>query len=128
MIDVRILHVEDNELVAGMTRELLQDQGWRVETCADGNTALAKISANAHYDLLLIDYDLPNVKGLELVNRARKLAHRSHTPVIVFSASPVEAAAREAGANVFLRKPQDVVSLVETITSLIVDRQPVLRN
>ena len=125
MIDVRILHVEDNELVAGMMRELLQDQGWRVETCADGNTALAKISSNAHYDLLLVDYDLPNVNGLEFVRRARKLAHRSHVPVVMLSASPVEAAAREAGADVFLRKPQDIVSLVETITSLIADRQPV---
>jgi DNA-binding response OmpR family regulator len=64
---------------------LLQDQGWRVETCADGSTALVKIFANVHYDL-------PNVNGLELVHRARKLAHRSHTPVVVFSASPVEAA------------------------------------
>lgn len=125
MIDVSILHVEDNELIAGIIRELLHDQGWRVETCADGNAALSKISANAHYDLLLIDYDLPDVNGLELVHRARKLAHRSHIPVVMFSASPVEAAAREAGADVFLRKPQDVGSLVETITSLIADRQPV---
>jgi two-component system sensor histidine kinase/response regulator len=126
MINVSILHVEDNELVAGVTRELLHDQGWRVETCADGNTALVKIAANAHYDLLLIDYDLPDVNGLELVHRVRKLAHRSQIPVVMFSASPVEAAAHDAGADVFLRKPQDVGSLVETITSLIADRQPAL--
>ena len=126
MIDVRILHVEDNELIAGMAKDLLEDQGWRVETCANGNTALVKISANAHYDLLLIDYDLPDINGLELVHCVRTLAHRSHVPVVMFSASPVEAAAREAGADVFLRKPQDIVSLVETITTLIGDRQPAL--
>lgn len=125
MIVVRILHVEDNELIAGIAREMLEHQGWRVETCADGNTALGKIAADAHYDLLLIDYDLPNVNGLELVHRARKLAHRSQTPVVVLSASPVEAAAREAGANVFLRKPQDIGSLVETIKTLIADHQHV---
>ena len=71
----------------------------------------------------LIDYDLPNLNGLELVHHARKLAHRSQTPVVVLSASPVEAAARDAGADVFLRKPQDIGSLVETISTLIADRQ-----
>jgi CheY-like chemotaxis protein len=106
--------------------ELLHDQGWSVETCADGNTALVKLSANARYDLLLIDYDLPGVNGLELVRRARNLTHRADTPIVMLSASPVEAAAREAGADVFLQKPRDVGSLVETITSLIADRQPVL--
>jgi DNA-binding response OmpR family regulator len=126
MIGVRILHVEDNELIAGIAREMLETQGWRVETCSDGNTGLVKISANVHYDLLLIDYALPDVDGLELIRRARKLAHRSQTPVVMLSASPVEAAAREAGANVFLRKPQDIGSLVETITNLIADRQHAL--
>ena len=54
---------------------------------------------------MIFDYDLPGINGLELVQRARKLAHRSRTPVAVLSATPVEAEAREAGADVFLRKP-----------------------
>lgn len=120
---VRILHVEDSEIVAGIAKEMLEHQGWQVETCADGNAALEKITSEGHYDLLLIDYDLPGVNGLELVRRARNLAHRSRTPMVMLSASPVEAAAREAGANVFLQKPRDVGSLIETITRLLEDRE-----
>jgi CheY-like chemotaxis protein/Tfp pilus assembly protein PilF len=116
---VKILHVEDDEMVAGLAKEMLEIQGWQVETCSNGNAALEKISGNAHYDLLLIDYDLPGVNGLELVHRARDLAHRSHIPVVVLSATPVEAAARKAGADVFLHKPQDIGLLVETITRLL---------
>lgn len=116
---IRILHVEDNELVAGMTQEMLELQGWTVETCFDGNVALEKISGSVEYDLLVSDYDLPGVNGLELVHRTRKLAHRARTPIIVLSASPVGAAAREAGADVFLQKPQDIGSLVETINRLL---------
>ena len=116
---VKILHVEDNEIVAGMVKETLESQGWQVETCTDGNAALEKISGEDDYDLLLVDYDLPGVNGLELINRARDLDHRCDTPMVVLSASPVEAGAREAGADVFLRKPQDVSSLVETITRLL---------
>jgi len=116
---IRILHVEDNEMVAGMIKETIEDQGWQIETCADGNAALKKIASETDYELLLIDYDLPEMNGLELVRRARNLPHRARTPIVMFSAGPVEAAAREAGADVFLRKPQDIGSLVETIIALI---------
>jgi CheY-like chemotaxis protein len=118
-----ILHIEDDELVAGVAREMLEAQGWQVETCADGTVALDKISGEADYDLFLVDYDLPGVNGLELINRARELDHRCDTPMVVLAASPVEAAAREAGADVFLQKPQDIGSLVETITRLLDERE-----
>ena len=119
----RILHIEDNEFVAGVAREMLEAQGWLVETCADGNAALKKISGNAKYDLFLVDYDLPGANGLEIVSHARKLIHRSHTPIVILSATPVEADANEAGADAFLRKPQDIGSIVETITRLIVEQE-----
>jgi CheY-like chemotaxis protein len=120
---VRILHVEDDKTVAGIVKEMLENQGWQVETCADGNAALEKISGDDDYDLLLVDYDLPGVNGLELINHARELDHRCDTPMVVLAASPVEAAAREAGADVFLQKPQDVSSLVETINRLLEERE-----
>lgn len=47
------------------------------------------------------------------------MVHRSGTPIVMLSATPVEAAASEAGADVFLNKPQDIGSLVETITRLL---------
>lgn len=114
-----ILLVEDNEMVAGAVRETLEVKGWTVETCSDGTAALEKIASESHYDLLLLDYDLPGVNGIELVHRARELAHRSRTPIIMLSATPVEAAALKAGADEFLQKPQGVSSLVETITRLL---------
>ena len=120
---VRILHVEDNDLVAGLAKEMLETQGWQVDNCKDGNDALERIRGNAQYDLLLLDYDLPGVNGLELVRRAQNLAHRAHTPIVMLSATPIHAAAREAGADVFLQKPQDVTSLVETIDGLLGARE-----
>jgi CheY-like chemotaxis protein len=102
---------------------MLEDQGWQVETCADGNAALEKIAGEDDYDLLLLDYDLPGANGLELINRARELDHRCDTPIVILAASPVEAAAREAGADVFLQKPQDVSALVETVNRLLEERE-----
>lgn len=114
-----VLHVEDHDIVARMPKEMIENEGWEVETCSDGDIALEKICGPTHYDVLLLDYDLPGVNGLELVSRARKLVHRTRTPIIVLSATPVELAARKAGADVFLQKPQDVTSLVETISRLL---------
>ncbi len=120
---IRILHVEDDEMVAGMVKEMLEVQGWQIDSCADGQQALDRILSDAHYDLLLLDYDLPGTNGIELVHRARRLAHRSTTPIIVLSATPVEAAALKAGADQFLQKPQGVSTLVETITALLDERE-----
>ena len=102
---------------------MLEEQGWHVETCADGNAALKKITGEDEYDLLVVDYDLPGVNGLELISSARELDHRCDTPMVVLTASPVEAAARDAGADVFLQKPKDVSSLVETINGLLEERE-----
>jgi DNA-binding NtrC family response regulator len=115
---VRVLHVEDDETVAGLVKEMLEEQGWQVETCADGNAALEKISGQDDYDVLVVDNDLPGVDGLELINRAREMDHRCDTPMVVLAANPVEAAAREAGADV-LQKPQGIGSLVETVNRLL---------
>lgn len=120
---VSILHVEDDEVVASVAREILEAQGWRVETCGDGSAALEKISGKVKYDLLLVDNDLPGVNGLQLITHARELDHRCATPMVLLSANPIEAEAREAGADVFLRKPQGIGMLTETINRLLGERQ-----
>ncbi len=119
----RILHVEDDKTVAGIVKEMLEDQGWQVETCVDGNAALERIFGEDEYDLLLVDYDLPGINGLALINHARELEHRCDTPMVVLAANPVEAAAHEAGADVFLQKPQGIGSLIETINRLVEERE-----
>lgn len=116
---LRILHVEDNQTVAGMIKETLEAEGWQVETCADGVKALERIKSDAHYDLLLIEYDLPSLNGLKLLQQARALAHRRGIPVIVLSGAAVEQAVMRAGANAFLHKPEGVPSVVEAIAQLL---------
>ena len=122
-LSIRILHIEDDETIATLAKEMFEEKGWQVHTCDDGNVAIEHISGAVHYDFLLFDYQLPGIDGLELVRLARTLVHRSRTPVGVLSATPVEAEAREAGADVFLRKPQDIGLLAETINRLLAERR-----
>ena len=109
-------------MVARVVKETLEVERWEVETCADGTAALGKIAGEARYDLLLLDYDLPGVDGIQLTQHARSLAHRSQTPIVILSAMPIDEAARDAGADAFLRKPEDLSSLAETITRLLASR------
>ena len=67
---VRILYVEDDETVAANTKEVLEQQGWQVDSCADANAGIARILGDARYDFVLVDYRLPGLNGLELVKRA----------------------------------------------------------
>jgi two-component system chemotaxis response regulator CheY len=114
-----ILLVEDNQMVQNAVRETLELEGWRVDVCGDGFTALRKIESSDHYDLILTDNDLPGVSGLELIECVRTLTHRKRTPVIMLSASQHQVESRVAGANEFLRKPEDIGLIVETIKRLL---------
>ena len=114
-----ILLVEDSKFVSDAVKETLEAEGWRVRTCADGFTAWLLIQSEAHYDLILLDNELPNMSGLELTRRARGLEHRQRTPIIMLSASECSRDARLAGANEYLRKPQDIGKIVETVARLL---------
>lgn len=116
---VTILHAEDNRVVANVVRDALEIEGWKVTTCADGATALRRIESDAPYDVLLLDYDLPRVSGLELVRRARQTPHRKRVPIIMLSAADCEREAWRAGVTAFLRKPEDVLKLAETIARVL---------
>jgi CheY-like chemotaxis protein/tetratricopeptide (TPR) repeat protein len=118
-----ILHVEDSKLVSDAVRETLKREGWKVELCADGERALRLLESKVPYDLLLFDNDLPGMSGLELVRRARKLVHRRETPIVMLSAVNCAKAALKAGANAFLRKPEDVLTLAETISGLLAEKK-----
>jgi DNA-binding response OmpR family regulator len=118
-MSLTILYIEDNGVVADAVSDLLAREGWCVEVCADGIAGLREIEGERHYDLLVVDHDLPYIHGLLLVERARRLQHRQRVPIIMVSAGEHQVAARNAGADLFLRKPEGIGELVESIKRLI---------
>jgi two-component system chemotaxis response regulator CheY len=114
-----ILYVEDNKLVSEAVCDLLECEGWTVELCADGNRALNRLAGGVRYDLLLLDNDLPGASGIELVRYARTLHYYRSTPIIMLSADERESEARGAGADLFLRKPDDIPALADVVRRLI---------
>jgi CheY-like chemotaxis protein len=118
MPPLTILYAEENKVLMLNVTEMLEDEGWRVDACPDGPSALEKIEGDEQYDLLLLDSGLPGVSGLELVSRARALAHRRYTPIIILSTTEMGREARSAGANLFLRKTENIYAIVEYVLKL----------
>ena len=116
---ISVLHVEDDEQIAKLVHEMFAGEEWVVELCADGYGALEKLTGNDHYDLLVVDNDLPGLSGLELVQRARKMTHRRRTPIVMLSGSDCETEAWGAGVHAFLRKPEQISELPSTINRLL---------
>ncbi len=118
---ISILHVEDNPLIANLVNDMFSSGKWLVEVCIDGDSALRKLTGNDHYDVLVVDNELPGLSGLELVRRARKMTHRRRTPIVMLSGSDCENEAWAAGVDAFLRKPEQITELPSTIGRLLED-------
>ncbi len=116
---VSVLHVEDDAFVTGGVRVTLDAEGWSVETCEDGATALERLQSRARYDVLIFDNNLPDIDGIELIRQTRALAHRQQTPIIMLSGDDVKMEARRAGANTLLKKPTDMLLLAENVARLL---------
>ncbi|HEY9282052.1 MAG TPA: response regulator [Pyrinomonadaceae bacterium] len=116
---VTIIHIEDETMMAEAAKQFLESQGWRVEAFRDGLTGLSRLEGEDHYDLLVIDSDLPDVDGMAIVRRTRQIPHREGLPIIMLSASNRRAEARRVGVDEFLQKPEGMVLLVKTAARLL---------
>jgi CheY-like chemotaxis protein len=114
-----ILVIEDHKAVSDALKDTLEAEGWRAIICSNGAVALSRLASNGHYDLLITDNHLPGIDGLEVTRYVRQLEHRSDMPVVMFSGSDCGKAAYRAGVNVFLKKPEDIGRLVETVRGLV---------
>jgi len=118
-VPLSILHVEDHPMVAKVVGDMLEAANYRVELCTDGKAALAKLTGDDHYDVLVIDNELPGLNGLELVRTKKKMSHRRRMPIIMLSGDDIEKQAWSAGADEFLRKPEGVERIAATVERVL---------
>jgi DNA-binding NtrC family response regulator len=115
VIPVKVLIVEDEKLIRWSLRERLEKEGYEVDEAESGRDALSKVDG-AEYDLVLLDYRLPDVSGLELL---KEISRRdTDTLVIMMTAYSTVNNAVEAmklGAYDYINKPFNMDELVLTI-------------
>lgn len=112
---MRILVIEDEVGITSFLKQGLEEEGFEVELAHDGNAGLEK-ALSEHYDLLLADWMLPGITGIELCKTYRK--ENKTTPIIFLTARDTVQDAiygLQAGANDYIRKPFHFEELLERI-------------
>lgn len=115
----RVLVVDDDTPIRNMVVRLLQFSGaeLEVESAEDGPAAL-QLLANADYDLLLIDYTMPEMSGVEVIQKLRGSERNASIPVIMLTARTENhhlVESLEGGASYFLSKPFEPQELLDTV-------------
>lgn len=117
----RVLVVEDNELNQELTKIMLLEYGLNVEIANDGLEALDKFTAS-HYDLILMDMQMPIMDGLTATRQIRLLENGKSIPILAMTANAFEEDRQqcfEAGMNDFLSKPVEPKKLENVLVRWI---------
>jgi len=106
----KILIVDDEKEIREVSQNLLERAGYQVDVCENGEEALQLLDKGADYQLVLTDFDMPGINGLELIREIEKKYPRCKT--LLMSGTPF-------GNNIdtihYLLKPFNFAELISMI-------------
>ena len=127
MAGVRCLAVDDDTVTLGLIKDLLENFGIKTETETDprqGLEALLRADREGRpFELMIIDWRMPDIDGVELTRQIRAKTELMNQPAIImlsaYGWSGILLQAEEAGVDSFLHKPINESVLLDTIMTLL---------
>ena len=116
-----VMVVEDDAAIATMLRYNLEKSGYRVEEAVDGQEAILRI-AETKPDLVLLDWMLPMMSGIEVCRQIRRRPETRDLPVIMVTARAEDQDAvrgLNTGADDYITKPFSVDALLARVRALL---------
>lgn len=116
---MKILLLEDDVALSDLLNEHLEDKGYRVTLCTNGQDALEAL-IEQKYDLALLDINTPLLSGIEVLKTIRK-EYKNNTPVIILTAYQDTKHLKvsfENGVDDYIKKPFDLEELDQRIQKL----------
>ena len=128
MIDARphILLIEDETALVELLRYNLEKEGFRITVAVDGEEGLAAL-AESRPDLLILDWMLPHVSGIEICRQIRRKPETRDLPVIMLTARGEEAdrvRGLEVGADDYVTKPFSPSELIARVRAVLRRTRP----
>jgi two-component system cell cycle response regulator DivK len=120
MANELILIVEDNEKTRKLLRDVLQFKGYRTIEAEMGEDGVT-LAMQHKPDLILMDYQLPGIDGIEAFRRIRNSSDTAHIPIVAVTASAMPEDAKkmkEAGFDGLLTKPINVKRFVQFVADV----------
>jgi len=111
---VHALVVDDSQTIRLILRKYLGKIGFDVVEAADGVEGIARLREMSQTDLVLVDWNMPNMSGVDFVRAVRAIRQYDSLPLVMVTTNTELdqiASALEAGANEYIMKPftQDVI-------------------
>ncbi|MBF0560792.1 MAG: response regulator [Alphaproteobacteria bacterium] len=123
--NMNILIVDDYKTMLRILRNLLKQLGFdHVEEAADGSAALQVLRGSGHFGLVISDWNMEPMTGLQLLREVRADAKLKSTPFIMVTAeskSENVIAAKEAGVSNYIVKPFNAATLKSKMVSVLGD-------
>lgn len=119
----RILVVEDNDLNRKLFCDVLKANGYEVVPVADGSNVIATAKRFDPH-LVIMDIQLPNISGVELIAQLKGEASFANVPVLAVTAyagKGDEERIRDAGAEDYLAKPVSIGPFMAAVRGLLVE-------
>ena len=116
-----LMVVDDDEFQHKILSRLLKDAGFRLVFASSGIEAL-NLLRKIQPDLVLMDFSMPDMDGLEVTRRIKGVAHLAHIPIIMITGNSEEHVVTDsltAGAIDFMVKPLGVEALTEKIAKVL---------
>lgn len=123
-----VLLIEDDPAIAELVRYNLDNAGFDMALASDGEEGMLQASERAH-DLIIIDWMLPHLSGIEICRRLRRRPETRNTPIIMLTARGEEAdrvRGLETGADDYLTKPFSPRELIARIQAVLRRVRPAL--
>ena len=117
----RIVLIDDDEILAELLVEHLQAAGHMASAVHTGDEGLLAIDASVQ-DLIILDYDLPDVTGMHILSEVRARAHLEAVPIMMVTAKRgnlLLARAHEGGVDDYLRKPVSANELLARAEAIL---------
>lgn len=114
-----ILHVEDDEVWAKLVSEMFADSPYRIQRAASGVQAL-DMASKTPPDVVILDIELPDISGYELLQRLRRLPGLESPPAVAFTSHHQEKIlSLRMGADAFVSKAEGGGDLLPTVEALM---------
>ena len=117
---MRALIVDDSRFVRGLLRGMLEERGIECEEATDGQGGLDLLHSDMHFELALVDWNMPVMDGLEMLKRLRSEGFDGIKVMMVTTEAENDFIVRalEAGADEYLMKPFDEEGLIYKLAML----------
>ncbi len=113
-----LLVVDDEPNICQWLCQELSEAGYRVIEACDGASGLGQVR-QSQPDLLILDLNLPDMTGYDVVERLRSEPETARIPIVMLSVTEAADRSRQVGAQAFIQKPVNVPHLLKTVSRLL---------